>query len=504
MAGTSTQKPPYGIIAILMIGAFISFLNNTFLNVALNSIMKDLHVNMATVQWLTTGFMLINGIMIPATAFLIQRFSVRRLFLSAVGLFTIGTVLAAIAPEFPILLIGRMIQASGSSILMPLLMNVMLVSFPVSKRGTAMGTLGLILLFAPAIGPTLSGWIVQQFNWRALFYLIAPIAATVFILGFFLLKDNKGKTDIRFDTLSFILSSLGFGGLLYGFSMAGNAGWTSMEVTVSLIVGFITLIIFIFRQYKLEQPMLNFRVFQYPMFSLASVITIIVNMALFSGFMLVPVYSQSVVGLSPMESGLVMLPGAILNGIMSPITGKLFDKYGGRILAVSGLSILAVTTFLFSQLSFETTFTEIALLHMARMFGMSMVMMPTTTNGLNQLPSYLYPHGTAMNNTLNQVSGAVGTALLITIMSNRQESYEKILLNRAYDKANGIITDDQKVHIQLEALLEGINYTFYISTFFIITALFLAFFMKRAKPLKDLNGKNENSKQHTAKAASEH
>lgn len=227
---TRTGKPPYGILTILMIGAFISFLNNTLLNVALPSIMDDLSVGPATVQWLTTAFMLVNGIMIPTTAYLIENYSVRRLFLVAMSLFAAGTLLAGNATlfplkaAFPVLLAGRMIQASGSAIMMPLLMNVMLVSFPVEKRGTAMGVFGLILMFAPAIGPTLSGFILQTQHWRMLFFLLLPVAVTSLVAGLFLIRDRKARTDARLDRTSLLLSSFGFGGLLYGFSMAGDQG----------------------------------------------------------------------------------------------------------------------------------------------------------------------------------------------------------------------------------------------------------------------------------------
>ena len=275
-----TDRPPYGIIAVLMIGAFISFLNNTLLNIALPSIMKDLEIGTSTAQWLTTGFMLVNGILIPTTAFLIQKYSVRNLFLAAMGLFTLGTILAGSANIFAILLLGRMLQAAGSAILMPLLMNVMLVSFPIQKRGTAMGVFGLILMFAPAIGPTLSGWIIEHYNWRMLFHFITPIAVIVFLIGFFLLKDKKEKVDIRLDFVSLLLSSIGFGGLLYGFSSAGEKGWASPYVYGPIIIGTISLIWFVVSQTKKDEPFLNFKVYQYPMFALSSVISMAVNMAI--------------------------------------------------------------------------------------------------------------------------------------------------------------------------------------------------------------------------------
>jgi EmrB/QacA subfamily drug resistance transporter len=479
-------RPQYGVIVILMIGSFISFLNNTLLNIALPAIMKEFQVDASIVQWMTTGFMLVNGIMIPATAYLIQKYSVRRLFLVAMGLFTVGTIIAGISPVFSILLLGRMIQASGSAIMMPLLMNVMLVSFPVEKRGAAMGVFGLILMFAPAIGPTLSGWIIEHYDWRMLFHFVTPIAVTVVLIGFFLLKDKKEKVDLKLDFISLLLSSIGFGGLLYGFSSAGSKGWDSPQVYLTIAVGVLSLIIFVMRQSKFDQPMLNFDVFKFPMFALSSIISMVITMAMFSGMLLLPIYVQTIRGFSPMDAGLMMLPGALLNAFMSPITGKLFDRYGGRILAVTGLLITTVSTYYMSVLTFETTFTQLAVLHAIRMFGMSMVMMPVSTNGLNQLPPSLYPHGTAMNNTLQNVSGAIGTALLVTIMSNRAESYAKDLASNAGGNMAAQPTDPAAVaaikqEIAMKAMLEGINTAFLVATLISAVALVLAFFIKRAR-----------------------
>lgn len=472
------RKPPYGVLSVLMIGAFASFLSNTLLNVALPSIMADLAVGPATVQWLSTGFMLVNGIMIPTTAFLIQNYSVRRLFLVAMGLFACGTVLAGNAPlfplpaAFPVLLLGRMIQASGSAIMMPLLMNVMLVSFPVEKRGAAMGVFGLILMFAPAIGPTLSGWILQHNHWRALFDILAPIALLTWFAGLIVLRDRKARTDERLDKMSLLLSSIGFGGLLYGFSMVGDKGWTSPHVLLVLPAGTAALIAFIMRQIRQERPMLDFRVYRYGMFSLASAITMIMNMAMFSGFLLLPIYMQSVLGFSPLETGLTLLPGALLNAFLSPLNGRLFDKYGGRVLAVAGLAVTALTTFQLSRLALDTGIVLLMALHALRMVGMSMVMMPVSTNGLNQLPPSLYPHGTAMNNTLNQVSGAIGTGILMTVMAVRQAAHAARL---ARDGAG-------EGPAEALAMLGGINDTFFASGVLLVLALVLAFFIKRAKP----------------------
>ncbi|WP_284139586.1 MULTISPECIES: DHA2 family efflux MFS transporter permease subunit [unclassified Virgibacillus] len=479
------KNPPYGIIIVLFIGAFVAILNETLLNVALPSIMNEFDVKATSVQWLSTGYMLINGILIPASAFFIQRFSNRSLFITAMGLFTAGTIVASLSPTFNILLIARMIQASGSAVMMPLLMNVMLVSFPIEKRGAAMGTFGLVIFVAPALGPTLSGWIVEHYSWRALFDIIIPFAVLTLLYAIFKLKNLTPQRDIKLDVLSIILSSIGFGGLLYGFSSAGDKGWDSPFVYGTILIGAISLLSMILRQLRMHDPMLEFRIFKYPMYALASTISIVLSIALFSGMILVPIYLQTIRGFSPMDAGLLMLPGAVIMGIMSPVTGRLFDKYGPKTLALLGLSITVITTFYFSKLDMEIAYSQLVLLFTLRSFGMSMVMMPIMTNGLNQLPQKYYPHGTAMNNTLQQISGAIGSALLITVMNSRTESKAADLATQAMAKMDEGTTISAQAAAEMEqqilheAMLNGINFSFFISTIIVALALFLTFFIRR-------------------------
>ncbi|MEI2467352.1 DHA2 family efflux MFS transporter permease subunit [Niallia taxi] len=479
------KKPPYGMIAILFIGAFVAILNETLLNVALPAIMEEFDVNATAVQWLSTGYMLINGILIPASAYFIQRFSDKRLFITAMLLFTLGTLLASLAPAFSVLLGARMVQAAGSAIMMPLLMNVMLTAFPVEKRGAAMGMFGLVMITAPAIGPTLSGWLIEHYSWRMLFDIVLPIAVITLIFAVIKLKDVTAQRKIKLDFISLVLSSIGFGGLLYGFSSAGEKGWDSPYVYGTIIIGAIALITFVLRQFRTDEPMLEFRVYKYPMFALSSIISIVISVAMFSSMILLPIYVQTIRGISPLDSGLLMLPGAIVMGIMSPITGKLFDKYGARVLAVIGLSITVVTSYFFSKIGLDTAYSTLVLLYTFRMFGMSMVMMPVMTNGLNQLPAINNPHGTAINNTLQQVSGAIGSALLITVMQNRTKAEAEDLAAKAManmDASTAQNTAEFKQQIMNTAMLHGINFTFIVSTWIAVLALILAFFIKRVKP----------------------
>ncbi|GIN87384.1 MFS transporter [Heyndrickxia sporothermodurans] len=490
------RKTPYLMIAILFIGAFVSFLNNSLLNVALPSIMTDLKIkDYSTVQWLSTGYMLVSGILIPASAFLLTRFSNRSLFITSMAIFTLGTALSAFAPNFGVLLTGRMIQAAGSSVMGPLLMNVMLISFPREKRGAAMGVFGLVMITAPAIGPTLSGYIVEYYDWRVLFEMILPLAVISLLLAIWKLQNvMEQNKDAKLDYSSVILSSIGFGGLLYGFSSASSDGWTDAIVLTTLIVGAIALIAFIVRQVKMEVPLLDLRVYKYPMFALGSVIAIVNAVAMFSGMILTPAYVQNVRGISPLDSGLMMLPGAIMMGIMSPITGKLFDKFGPRMLAVVGLAITAISTYMLANLQIDSSYTYIILVYTLRMFGMSMVMMPIMTNGLNQLPTHLNPHGTAVNNTAQQVSGSIGTAVLVTIMNSVTKTEANSLMT-GVDPTT--LTTAKQAILGQKALLAGIQYSFYVALGINIVALVLALFVKRVDTRKkaDMNVKQQENKQ---------
>lgn len=483
------EKPPYGMIAILFIGTFVAFLNNTLLNVALPTIMTEFAVKPNEVQWLTTGYMLVNGIMIPASAYFVQKFTNRKLFLAAMTLFALGTFLAIITPTFSLLIVARMIQASGSAMMVPLLMNIMLTAFPIERRGAAMGMFGLVMFTAPAIGPTLSGWVIEHYSWRTLFVIVLPFAILTLIYAFFKLRNITTNRDVKLDILSLALSSIGFGGLLYGFSSAGSKGWTAPLVYGTILIGAIALVAFIIRQLRMDDPLLDFRIYKYPMFALASVISIVLSVAMFSAMILTPLYVQNVRGISPFEAGILMLPGAVVMGLMSPITGRLFDKYGARAMAIIGLSITIITTFYLSKLGMDSGYYYIMMLYTVRMFGISLVSMPIMTNGLNQLPMISNPHGTAMNNTLQQVSGAIGTAILLTIMTKRMESSGADLAVQAAASGNAPTTSEGLAvlgqEIEKAAMLDGVNFAFFISTIVAAVALLLTFFVKRVVPSKD-------------------
>ncbi|MBC1398406.1 MDR family MFS transporter [Listeria fleischmannii] len=459
------------LVVTMVIGAFVAVLNQTLLATALPMIMKDLDITAATGQWLTTAFLLTNGIMIPITALLIEKISSKVLFITAMVVFTIGTIIAALAGSFPVLLTGRIVQAAGAGIMMPLLQTIFLLIFPREKRGVAMGIMGLVIAFAPAIGPTLSGWIVDSYDWHILFWVLIPIAAFDIILAFFGMKKVVNLKDTRIDVLSIILSTIGFGSLLYGFSSAGNDGWSDATVITTLVVGVVVIFLFVLRQLKIENPMLEFRVFRYPMFSLSVVLGSIVTMAMIGAEIVLPLYIQNIRGETALQSGLLLLPGALVMGIMSPITGIIFDKIGAKLLAITGLTILTAGTIPFIFLTADTPLWYIMLFYAIRFLGISMVMMPVGTAGMNALPNELINHGSAVNNTLRQIAGSIGTAVLITVLTN--------VTNDNMPGKSLMATNPQEfAQKALDASLNGMTAAFLVAVIFSVIGMILSFFIK--------------------------
>lgn len=468
---SSIKKGP--ILFIMILGAFLATLNQTLMSVAVPELMIDFDISAATAQWLTTGYMLVNGVLIPITAYFMQRFTTRQLFQASMMIFFAGTIVCAIATNFPVLLTGRMIQAAGAGIIMPLLMNVILTLFPAEKRGAAMGMVGFAIIFAPAIGPTLAGYVLENYKWETMFYGMIPFAALVIVCGFIYLTNVSERVMAKIDTLSVVLSTVGFGALLYGFSRAGSEGWSSTEVIASIAAGVIALALFVWRQLVSRNPLLDLRAFKYSMFSLTTVINIAVTMVMYADMMLLPLYLQNARGYTALESGLLLLPGALVMGFLMPVAGRLFDRFGAKWLSVIGLVITIVTTIGFIDLTDSTSYTYLVLMSTGRRIGMALLLMPVQTAGLNQLPSKLNAHGTAISNTIRQVAGAVGTSLLVTVMTSRTKSHLADMM------AAGGAKGETQQHMIMEASIQGINDAYVVIIGIGVLGLLLSFFIKR-------------------------
>lgn len=470
-----TENKHSMIVGLLLAGTFIAILNQTLMITAIPPIMEEMNITANSAQWLTTIFMLVNGIMIPISAFLLERFTTRQLFITAMSIFAVGTVVGGIAPNFGFLLLGRVIQSIGAGVMLPLMTTVFLLIFPVNKRGAAMGLVGLVISFAPAIGPALSGWMISHFSWRVLFFIILPIALIDIIVAYRFLKNVTEVANPKVDILSILLSSFGFGGLLYGFTSAGNFGWTHAVTLLSLAIGSISLLVFIFRQLRLKHPMLEFRVFSYTIFPFAIIIGMIGFMGLIGAETIIPLFMQRMRGFSAFEAGLALLPGALISGVMAPIVGRIFDKIGARWLVMIGLTIMTAASFAYTSLSPSTTMTYITVLYGIRMFGLSMVMMPVATAALNQLPKRLIPHGAAMDNTMKMIAASVGTAILVTVMTTTAEAAK------------------QRPDISYPDI-HGANIAFMVVSILSLVGLILSFFIKNNRQIEEeADGKRQPS-----------
>jgi DHA2 family lincomycin resistance protein-like MFS transporter len=459
------------MMAVLAVAAFIGLFSETALNLALINIMHDFNIEASTAQWLTTGYLLTLGILVPVSAILIQTFTTRQLFFFSLAMGIVGTLIGGLAHSFPILVSARVIQAIGTAILLPLMTNCTLVIFPPHKRGLVMGLMGLVIMSAPAFGPTFSGIIVDQLSWHWIFWICLPILLLSLGAGIFFMKNVTKLTKPKIDISSVILSSIGFGGIVYGFSAAGEGGggWGEAHVLLPIGIGLFFLILFSLRQIYTDNPMINLRVFTYPMFSLGVLLVFLAMLMILSNAILLPMYLKGGLLLSAFTAGLMLLPGGLLNGIMSPINGKLMDKYGARWLVVIGFVLTSIASILLLQIAADTPLSTIILMHVCLSIGIAFIMMPSQTNGLNQLPRKYYPDGTAVMSTLQQIAGAIGTALAITFMTMGQTSY----LNEAGSNPNP--------EVLTEALIYGVKKGYILIMVASITGLLLSLFLKRVK-----------------------
>ncbi|UUZ89986.1 DHA2 family efflux MFS transporter permease subunit [Paenibacillus sp. P25] len=389
------------------------------------------------------------------------------LFIGSVVSSIVGTLIAALAFNFEMLMVARVLQAAGMGLLIPLMFNTILVVYPPEKRGAAMGFVGLVIMFAPATGPTVAGLLIEYLSWHYIFWLSPPFLIIGLLVGLKNLENVTEVTKPRIDFLSVVLSTIGFGSVVFGFSKAGEGGegWANPVVIAFIVIGLVALVLFALRQIFMREPMMNLRVFKYPMFIVGSLLVLSCMMIILSSMIILPMYLQNGMRLSAFAAGLMLLPGSALNGLLSPRMGRLFDKYGPKWLVIPGLIIVAAMLWFFSGITPASSVAFIVALHIGLMVGISMVWMPSQTNGLNQSPPELYPHGTAVMNTLQQVAGAIGTAIAISILTNGMEKYlhNSAAPNNLAEKANAMTFASQNVFLfAMIVTLIGLAMAFFI------------------------------------------
>ena len=456
------------VITLLLVSAFVVILNETLMSVAIPHLMRDLSITAGAAQWLTTVFMLTMAVVIPITGFLLQRFNTRPVFMAAMTLFSTGTLIAAIAPGFEVLLFARVVQASGTAIMMPLLMTTVMTLVPPASRGRTMGNISIVISVAPAIGPTISGAILSVLDWRWMFLLILPIALGALALGTARIKNVTTPRKTHFDVPSVILSAFGFGGVVYGLSNIGAAasGGNPLSGWVPLGIGAVALALFVLRQLRLQRrddALLDLRTFASRTFTFSITMLSISMLVLFGVIILLPIYMQNVLGLDVLTTGMLLLPGGLAMGLLAPTVGRIYDRIGPTALLTTGSVVVSAVLWSMTQFTQFTSLWWVLAAHISLSLGLALLFTPLFSAGLGSLKPALYSHGSAIVGTVQQLSGAAGTALFVTVMSAQ-----------AATLSGGGSSD-------VSALASGIRLAFLVGAIISLLAIPAAFLVRRSE-----------------------
>ncbi|MCK9248162.1 MAG: multidrug efflux MFS transporter [Solirubrobacteraceae bacterium] len=450
------------LIALLVASTFVVILNETIMSVALPHLMDDLSIPETTAQWLTTAFLLTMAVVIPITGFVIQRFPVRAVYITAMSAFTLGTLIAALAPGFTVLLVGRIVQAVGTALMMPLLMTTILTLVPASRRGQTMGTVSIVIAVAPAIGPTISGLVLSGLDWRWMFWFVLPIAVLALALGALWVRNVTESRPAHLDVASVALAAIGFSGVVYGLSSIGEAarGDTPIAPAIPIAIGVVALLLFGWRQLAIaERALLDLRVFASRTFAVAALLMGASMMSLFGAIILLPIFLQNVQDASTLTTGLIMLPGGLVMGLMAPFVGRMYDRVGPRPLVIPAAAVVIVAMVMLSTLDEGTPHGFVIGAHVVLSIGLALLFTPLLTAALGSVPAHLYSHGSAIVSTLQQVAGAAGTALFITVLTRRAAS------------VSDAGTDD--VHALSEGVQTAMTYGIGLAVVGLVVALFI-------------------------------
>lgn len=419
-AGNGGQIGPWIIpVLVALIGAFMSILDSSIVNVAVPTIMSVFNASTSTVEWVVTIYMLAMGVVVPLSGWLGDKLGFKRLYIFSMAVFVFGSLLCAMSWSINSLIVARVIQAMGGGMIMPTTMAMIFRMVPKERIGGGMGVFGIALLVAPAIGPTLGGYLVEYVNWRWIFTINLPIGAIGILLSLFLIPEFQTREAGSLDIGGALTSAAGLFCLLLALSKGADWGWHSESITLLLYASAVCIILFIYLELTSANPLLELRVYRYPTFTMANLMVVITTIGLYAGMFYLPLFLQEVRGLGAMDTGLLMMPGALTSAVMMPIAGNLYDRFGPRLLAVCGIAALAYMTYVFHGLSLETATTTIIYWVMVRGAVIALANMPAQTAAMAVLPTELVGRGSAMTNIIRQVASSFGIAVLTSMMNTR-------------------------------------------------------------------------------------
>jgi EmrB/QacA subfamily drug resistance transporter len=414
-------------LIVVIVGSFMVMLYATVVNIALPRIITVFNAGVDTVQFVATGYMIALAIIMPATGYLSDTYGTKRIYLVSMFLFTLGSLLCGLSWDVTSLIFFRILQGLGGGMMMPLGMTIIFKTVPPEKLGLMSGIFGLPLVFAPVIGPTLGGYIVEYIDWRFIFTLNLPVGALGLFFGLALLRETTTLPNLHLDLRGFVLAGAGFSSVFYGLAEAPDWGWDAPKTLGFLGVGGLLLILWVIVELTEKQPLLELRVLANKTYALATGINFIVTLGLFSSMLLLPIFLQNYRGLGAMETGLLLFPQAVASGLMMPISGRLLDKVGPRPLIVVGLIALAYGSWRLGTLDVTTSDAALREILIIRGLAMGLVMMPAMTVAMSTLPPHLIARGSSLTNVLRQLFGAFGTAVFVTILQTRTTYHSAML-----------------------------------------------------------------------------
>ncbi|MDQ0200086.1 DHA2 family efflux MFS transporter permease subunit [Neobacillus ginsengisoli] len=497
-------KSPAIQMTLIILGVFMAILDTSVVNVAIPKMETALNASTDQIQWVVTAYMLVLGMLIPISGWLTDKFGAKKLFLFALITFTIGSALCGVAWNLDSIILFRIVQAIGGALMQPVAMAMIFRIYPPERRGTVMGLFGIAMMAAPAFGPALSGYLVEYWSWRFIFYINVPIGIGAVILGALMMHEFPHEAKGKFDILGFIFTVIGFGSLLYGFNQVSSNGWGSTEVESLLFVGVVCLVILVIVELKVKNPMIKLQVFKSYQFNMSLILISIMSISMFVGIFFLPIYLQNIRGFTAIRTGLFMTPAALASAVIMPISGRLFDRIGARPLGIIGLVIVTLATLGFTNLGLDTSSSTIQWLYIMRSVGISVAMMPIMTAGMNAIPFELTSQGTAMNNTMRQVASSFGTAILTTYMITQSKIHASQVLWQVTPtsqsghyfmkiqqllQSHGMSVSKSKQTaltmmngmIQQRAIVAGMNEAFMVAAILTVVGVILVLFYKRKK-----------------------
>jgi EmrB/QacA subfamily drug resistance transporter len=488
-------------VLVSLIGAFMAILDSSIVNVAVPTIMNVFNASTDSVQWVSTVYMLAMGVIVPLSGWLGDRLGYKRLYILSMAAFVAGSLLCGLSWNLNSLIVARVIQAAGGGMIMPTTMAMIYRMVPRDKIGGGMGIFGLALLVAPALGPTIGGYLVEYVDWRWIFTINLPIGVVGILLSYFVLPEFQSKHPGKLDVGGALSSAVMLFCLLLALSKGHEWGWLDEKTILLFAVSLFAFILFVYLELSSENPLLELRVFKYLSFTMANLLVVVTTVGMYAGMFYLPLFLQTVRGLGAMETGLLMMPGALFSGMLMPVTGKLYDKVGPRPLLMFGVLLLAFLTYQFHNLNLVTATGTITVWVMFRGGVMAFANMPAQTAALADIPTELVGRASSITNIISRVSSSFGLAVLTSLLTTRQAfhtaHYSWTLnaadpaVSRTVAAVSGALGGGARGRMGALAWLQGqvaklsfvgaVDDVFVVAAAFTLLALIPAFFLRRGK-----------------------